>query len=70
MIERDGLDYYLICDVCGDAVIFGSFGNAVEFKKDDGWKSQKHNGEWEDVCPECRKEENNVQKAILQGLQR
>lgn len=38
MIDKyDGL-YFLVCDICGDA---------VDYKKENGWKSQKHKGEWE-----------------------
>jgi hypothetical protein len=22
---------------------------------DNGWKSQRRNGEWENICPECQK---------------
>jgi len=55
-IERDGDRYHLTCDVCGEATgeKFYDFYDAVNFKKREGWKSQKHRGEWEDVCPECQ----------------
>jgi Fe2+ or Zn2+ uptake regulation protein len=57
MIERDfnGL-YTLTCDLCGEEAFetFEEFHEAVQYKKDEGWKSQKHKGEWEDVCPECQ----------------
>jgi hypothetical protein len=57
MIERDfnGL-YTLTCDICGEEALetFEKFSEAVQYKKDEGWKSQKHKGEWEDVCPECQ----------------
>jgi hypothetical protein len=55
-IERDGDFYTLTCDVCGETAseMFFEFADAVDFKKREGWKSQKHWGEWEDVCPECQ----------------
>ena len=33
---------------------FPDFMDAVDYKKNNGWKSQKRDGEWEDVCPECQ----------------
>ena len=55
MIERkfNGL-YTLTCDICGEEKTFDTFDKAVDYKIDEGWKSQKHKGEWEDVCPECQ----------------
>ena len=49
--KRNGKVYALQCDICGEGA---SFNDAVQYKKDEGWKSQKHNGEWEDICPECQ----------------
>jgi len=48
--------YTLTCDICGEKAIetFEEFHEAVQYKKDEGWKSQKYKGEWEDVCPECQ----------------
>jgi hypothetical protein len=56
MIEKtDNNEYELICDICGDSIVgFDNFSEAVGYKKQEGWKSQKHNGEWEDVCPNCQ----------------
>ena len=50
--------YFLYCDVCGEeeSGMFDSFYDAVEYKKINGWKSQKRNSEWEDVCPECQED--------------
>lgn len=58
MIYKDGGLYFLCCDVCGEEAgkIFDEFYDAVEYKKHNGWKSQKRRGEWEDVCPECQEE--------------
>lgn len=56
MIDRQGGFFHLTCDVCqqeaGEA--FFEFDEAVQHKKDNGWRSQRRNGEWEDVCPECQ----------------
>ena len=61
MIGGPGSDgaYFLACDVCGETAdaIFREFNEAVSFKRNNGWKSQRYNGEWEDVCPDCSEEE-------------
>jgi hypothetical protein len=56
MIDKQGGQYYLICDICGEEAdeAFDDFYDAVQYKKDNGWKSQKRNGQWEDVCPDCQ----------------
>lgn len=52
--EKDG--FVLMCDCCWEEAPerFSEFYDAVEYKKSEGWKSQKRNGEWEDVCPDCQ----------------
>lgn len=56
MIDKIGGMFSLICDVCGNeaGVLFDDFYDAVAYKKEEGWKSQKCNSDWEDVCPECQ----------------
>ena len=55
-ISKFGRKYFLACDNCGKEyeVPFDDFHEAVEAKKEDGWKSKKINGEWEDWCPDCQ----------------
>lgn len=55
MIDRTYGGFELNCDICGDSAdeSFDEFAEAVQFKKDEGWKSRKINGEWHDICPEC-----------------
>lgn len=54
MIEKIHGEYSLTCDVCGDTVEgFEDFEDAVGYKRNNGWRSQKRGGQWEDVCPEC-----------------
>ena len=55
----DKFSYTLTCDICGEDApeSFSNFYEAVQYKKQNGWKSQKYRGEWEDVCPECQKSE-------------
>jgi len=57
MIDNFNGVYTLDCDICGESVdeVFDDFYDAVDYKKDNGWKSQKHGDEWEDVCPECQR---------------
>lgn len=52
--KRDG--FVLICDICGEEApdSFDFFNQAVEYKKENGWKSQYRNNSWEDICPECQ----------------
>lgn len=47
--------YTLSCDNCGKELddVFDDFYDAVNAKKDNGWKSKKRHGNWEDWCHEC-----------------
>jgi len=56
MIDKQRGRYHLVCDICGEEAEegFDDFYEAVEYKKTEGWKSQKRNGQWEDVCPDCQ----------------
>jgi len=44
------------CDICGEELPSEyDFYDAVQAKKDEGWKSRKNEyGEWEDVCRTCQ----------------
>ena len=44
MIERNNeVDYDLICDICGNKEDgFYDFNEAVEYKKENSWKSEKY----------------------------
>ena len=54
MIDQSYGSYTLVCDICEKEVKpFDDFLEAVNYKKENGWKSRKHDGEWEEVCPEC-----------------
>jgi hypothetical protein len=55
MIDKIKGKYYLICDICGEAAeeVFSTFDEAVDYKVDSEWISQRHRGCWEDVCPDC-----------------
>lgn len=56
MIEKDVTDtFQLECDKCGFCVEedFEEFYDAVNYKKDNDWKSVKIDGSWQDRCPEC-----------------
>ena len=54
-IDRMYDDYILSCDICGAEYIFPDFAAAVEYKRDNGWKSRRGNGEWADICPDCQR---------------
>lgn len=55
MIDMSYGVYRLICDICGEEVNekFTELQDAVNYRKGSDWKSQKRNGEWLDVCPDC-----------------
>lgn len=58
MIDKESGEFILSCDFCCEEVNgFDDFYDAVDYKKDNGWKSKKINGGWNDVCPECQKGE-------------
>lgn len=50
------------CDICGEALEAEfEFQDAVDAKKDAGWKSQKlRDGSWQDLCPECQDKPGDV----------
>lgn len=56
MIDKFGGMYSLTCDICEEEAPkdFFEFQDAVDYKKANGWKSQKRNGKWQDVCPDCQ----------------
>ena len=55
MIEQRGDRFVLICTECGYEVkYFDSFDEAVDYKKENGWKSKKVEGEWVTLCPNCQ----------------
>jgi hypothetical protein len=57
-IERNSAaDYRLVCDYCEEAVDveFETFYEAVDYKKENGWKPVKDkDNDWQDLCPECQ----------------
>ena len=57
MIDKQFNSYVLICDICYDEQeYFDSFDEAVEGKKELGWKSKKTINGWHDICPKCIEE--------------
>lgn len=58
MIIKEYQHFFLVCDICGKPhkCAFRSWEKAKDAKKEDGWTSNKVDGEWIDVCPDCRKE--------------
>lgn len=55
MIERKGNEYELQCDFCSNCVEdLIDFKDAVDYKKANGWKSEKIEEEWFDKCPNCQ----------------
>lgn len=43
MIDKISGVFVLVCDVCGEAAeeVFSTFDEAVDYKVDEGWKSQR-----------------------------
>jgi hypothetical protein len=56
--ERLGDAISFICDDCDADLETGEedFHDAVGVKKNSGWSSRKDpsNGDWDDLCPDCR----------------
>ena len=53
--QRGEWKYVLVCDECGREVkYFNTFDEAVEYKRENGWKSKKDDGEWITICPDCQ----------------
>jgi len=57
MISRDSMGFTLVCDVCNTEAeeTFDEFQDAVDFKKENGWRSRKAADGWQDLCPDCVK---------------
>jgi hypothetical protein len=56
MIDKQHGEYSLICNICDETgEIFSSFEDAVDYKKECGWKSKKQGDEWIDICPDCNR---------------
>jgi len=57
MIDKQYGKYHLICEICGEEAeeCFDSFGEVVEYKKYNGWISQKTEGRWQEICPSCKR---------------
>jgi hypothetical protein len=55
MIDKAYGSYFLTCDICLNSAEekFDNFDDAVDYKKSNGWRSEKKYGEWLDICPEC-----------------
>ena len=62
MIDKSGNFYTLSCDICGEEYPehFSDFYDALEAKRDAGWKSRKTDEGWADVCDECLAREQEV----------
>lgn len=62
MIERDGSDYYICCDLCPHTDgPFTDFWEAKECKlASKEWVSVKVAGEWEDHCRDCHNKHNDL----------
>ena len=62
MIERIQGAYHLICDICEEEAEydFGNFDEAVDYKIEQGWRTQRdfiEPDELLDVCPHCQEVE-------------
>jgi len=70
-IESDDGMHTPTCDYCGDELPAEfDFHDAVQAKKDAGWRSVKDDDEWSDYCPDCYAERKGAAadfKDILPG---
>ena len=54
MITKEYGVYKLICDDCLQIVELDSWNESLKYAKDNGWKTEKIDGEWVHLCTECR----------------
>ena len=55
-IERQYGKYIPVCDGCGcvlDEHVYDTFDEARIAMKEEGWSTDKVNGEWQNYCPDC-----------------
>ena len=47
----------LTCDICIEPKehAFDTWDEAIDYKKEKGWKAKKNDNEWLDICPDCQK---------------
>lgn len=51
-------EYRFICDKCGAHSPTGkTYDEAEQLRKEAGWERRKRGGIWEDICPDCQKQE-------------
>ena len=56
-IDRKNKEFVLYCDMCGKSINCYSFDDAVQYKKDNEWSSEKQkDGEWVELCEKCTEE--------------
>ena len=58
-IERQYGKYIPVCDGCGcvlDEHVYDTFDEARIAMKEEGWSTDKVNGEWQNYCPDCQEE--------------
>ena len=55
-IQKEHGYFLLVCDICQNAeeTDFETWSEAVDDKKELGWKSKREGGGWIDVCPDCQ----------------
>jgi hypothetical protein len=55
-IEKEEGKFILYCDICGETADrpFVEFRDAVNHKKENGWRSRLEKDGWVDICPECQ----------------
>lgn len=55
MIIKEYGKYIVYCDGCDETLIEGvSWKEAIEAVKQNDWKAEKVDGEWEHYCPQCQ----------------
>lgn len=55
VIEKNGNTYILQCDYCSNYIDdLEDFQEVVDYKKANGWKSEKIGQDWLNKCPNCQ----------------
>lgn len=55
MIDKEFGKFIVVCDTCGEeGEPYDTFQDAVDSKKEKHWMSLCIDGEWTDLCPDCK----------------
>ena len=63
MITKEYGKHILVCDDCLKEVELDSWNESLKYAKDNGWKTEKIDGEWTHTCDECRRSDYRINES-------